>query len=312
MLSGTEISVLKEKALRCELLEVSDIKWICEKVREVFAAEDNVVNVTSPVTVAGDTHGQFHDLLELFKTGGEVPGTKYVFLGDYVDRGHHSVQVITLLLLIKIEHPENIILLRGNHEARAQTQVFGFYDECLLKYGDSKVWCLFTSTFDFMPVAAVIDSRLFCAHGGISPSAVHLDDLRKQERFSELPFTGPLADIAWSDPEEDHSGWRESPRGAGYTFGEDAVDTWNQTNGLEGIVRAHQMVYEGFFWHHSRKTLTLFSAPNYMYRAGNTAAVLQLETNFEQFHFNQFLSALESEESREEGIHLARPSPYFL
>merc|ERR1711892_481964 len=262
--------------LRCELLPFSDIKLICDKVKEVFAAEDNVVNVTSPVTVAGDTHGQFHDLLELFKTGGEVPGTKYVFLGDYVDRGHHSVQVITLLLLIKIEHPDHIILLRGNHEARAQTQVFGFYDECFLKYGDSKAWNQFTSTFDFMPVAAVIDCRLFCAHGGISPAATHL----------------------------------ETPRGAGYTFGEDVVDIWNNTNGLEGIVRAHQMVYEGFFWHHNRKTLTLFSAPNYMYRCGNTAAVLQLDPGFERFHFNQFLSAAESEESIEEPIGC--PSPYFL
>ena len=309
-MSGTEIGVLKEKALRCELLPANDIKWICEKAREVFAAEDNVVNIASPVTVAGDTHGQFHDLLELFKTGGDVPGTKYVFLGDYVDRGHHSVQVITLLFLIKIEHPEHIILLRGNHEARAQTQVFGFYDECLLKYGDSKAWSHFTSTFDFMPVAAVIDSRLFCAHGGISPSAPHLDDLRTLERVTELPFSGPLCDIAWSDPEDDHCGWRESPRGAGYTFGEDAVEIWNNTNGLEGIVRAHQMVYEGFFWHHNRKTLTLFSAPNYMYRAGNTAAVLELDTGFDRFHFNQFLAAAENEEDIEEPI--SYPSPYFL
>merc|ERR1711892_139503 len=296
--------------LRCELLPFSDIKLICDKVKEVFAAEDNVVNVSSPVTVAGDTHGQFADLLELFKTGGEVPNTKYVFLGDYVDRGHHSVQVITLLFLLKIEHPDHIILLRGNHEARAQTQVFGFYDECLLKYGDSKAWNHFTSTFDFMPVAAVIDCRLFCAHGGISPADTHLDSLRSQERVAELPFTGPLADIAWSDPEDDHGGWRESPRGAGYTFGEDVVDIWNNTNGLEGIVRAHQMVYEGFFWHHNRKTLTLFSAPNYMYRCGNTAAVLQLDPGFERFHFNQFLSAAESEESIEEPIGC--PSPYFL
>jgi len=309
-----EVKNLKERALQCEVLPVSDLKWVCETVREVFAAEDNVVTVNTPVTVAGDTHGQFGDLLELFKTGGEVPDTKYVFLGDYVDRGHHSVQVITLLFLMKIEHPDQIILLRGNHEARAQTQVFGFYDECLLKYGNSEAWILFTSTFDFMPVAAVIDRRLFCAHGGISPAAPSLDQIRDQDRVGEIPFSGALADIAWSDPEDDHAGWRESPRGAGYTFGEDVVEAWNQANGLEGIVRAHQMVYEGFFWHHNRKTLTLFSAPNYMYRCGNTAALLQLVPEFTRYHFNQFLAAGDTEDSSEELVHPLpyQTLPYFL
>merc|ERR1712107_298100 len=134
---------LKEKAMKCELLPESDIKNICDKVRELFAKEDNVVSVSTPVTIAGDIHGQFHDLLQLFITGGDFSNSKYLFLGDYVDRGRHSVQVISLLFLLKIEYPDKMILLRGNHEARCQTQVFGFYDECLMKYGDSKVWRLF-------------------------------------------------------------------------------------------------------------------------------------------------------------------------
>ena len=286
----SKVGNLKEKSLKCELLSVHEIKLICESVREVFAKEKNVVTVNTPVTIAGDIHGQFYDLLELFKTGGDFPTTKYLFLGDYVDRGRHSVQVITLLFLLKLEFPDQIILLRGNHEARSQTQVFGFYDECLMKFGDSLVWKLFTDTFDFMPVSAVVDQKLFCCHGGLSPSAAVIDDIQTVDRVQELSDTGLLSDIAWSDPEEDHIGWQPSPRGAGYTFGEDVLEKWNHNNGLEMLVRGHQMVDDGFFWHHSQQTLTLFSAPNYMYRAGNTAAVLEVSSQSNNLHFKQFLA----------------------
>ena len=198
--------------------------------------------------------------------------------------------MITLLFLLKIEYPDQVILLRGNHEARCQTQVFGFYDECLIKYGDSGVWRLFMETFDFLPVAAVVDQKLFCCHGGLSPSAPDLDTIQAQDRVKELADTGVLADIAWSDPDDEHKGWEPSARGAGWTFGEDVVSAWNTRNGLEILVRGHQMVDEGFYWHHSRQTLTLFSAPNYMYRCGNTAAILQIQPNVRNLHFKQFVS----------------------
>ena len=287
----SKLGKLKETALQCKLLSVEEIKLICDSVKEIFSKEQNVVRVSSPVTIAGDIHGQFHDMLELFKTGGDVSNTKYLFLGDYVDRGLHSVQVITLLFLMKIENPDQIILLRGNHEARSQTQVFGFYDECLMKFGDSQVWKMFTDTFDMMPVSAVIDNKLFCCHGGLSPSAPTIDDLQQLERRRELGDNGALADVAWSDPEDDHQGWLPSPRGAGYTFGQDVLEAWNHLNGLEMLIRGHQMVDEGFFWHHNQQTLTLFSAPNYMYRCGNTAAVLEIQPSGNNLHFKQFLSS---------------------
>ena len=285
------LSALLERAQRCELLAVPEIKWICESVREIFAREENIVNIITPVTVAGDIHGQFDDLLGLFDTGGAVGDTRYIFLGDYVDRGRHSVQVICLLFLLKIKHPDHITLLRGNHEARSQTQVFGFYDECLVKFGDPAVWTLLTDTFDLMPVAALVDNRLFCCHGGLSPSARDLDTIRQEERRQELPHAGVLADLAWSDPEEDQAGWRESPRGAGFTFGQDVTEEWNENNGLDLLVRAHQMVEDGFYWLHSRQALSLFSAPNYMYRCGNTAALLSLQPGLQVLHFKQFLAS---------------------
>ena len=295
----TNLSAMKERALRCELLTAAEVELVCGAAREVLAREPNVLTVSTPVTIAGDIHGQFHDLLQLLRTAGAETSTSttYLFLGDYVDRGRHSVEVITLLLLLKLERPGQVLLLRGNHEARQQTQVFGFYDECLLKYGDSQVWRAFTHTFDFLPVAAVVDRRLFCCHGGLSPLAPAVDDLRGEDRVRELPAAGPLADLAWSDPDDSCAGWAPSPRGAGHLFGEDVLEAWNLTNGLELLVRGHQMVEDGFFWHHSRQTLTLFSAPNYMYRCGNTAAILEILPHVNNLHFKQFLASSNNEEA---------------
>ena len=125
----------------------------------------------------------------------------------------------------------------------------------------------------------------------------------------ELGDAGVLADIAWSDPEDELEGWVESPRGAGYLFGQDALEKWNMSNGLELLVRGHQMVEDGFFWHHNRQTLTLFSAPNYMYRCGNTAAVLEIQPNVKNLHFKQFLA--DNNESTDI-IPLPQFSQYFV
>lgn len=124
----------------------------------------------APITVVGDIHGQFYDLLEIFKVGGDLPYTSYLFLGDYVDRGAHSVEVITLLCLLKIKYPTRMAMIRGNHETRGITQNYGFYMECQTKYGNTLVWESFTDIFDYIPISATIDSTIFAVHGGLSPA----------------------------------------------------------------------------------------------------------------------------------------------
>lgn len=151
--------------------------------------------------VCGDIHGQFYDLKELFKVGGDVPETNYLFMGDFVDRGYYSVETFLLLLALKVRYPDRITLIRGNHESRQITQVYGFYDECLRKYGSAAVWRYCTEIFDYLSLSAIIDGKIFCVHGGLSPSIQYLDQIRSIDRKQEVPHDGPMCDLLWSDPE---------------------------------------------------------------------------------------------------------------
>eukprot|EP01017_Pseudomicrothorax_dubius_P046338 TRINITY_DN8146_c0_g1_i2.p1 TRINITY_DN8146_c0_g1~~TRINITY_DN8146_c0_g1_i2.p1 ORF type:complete len:247 (+),score=69.17 TRINITY_DN8146_c0_g1_i2:289-1029(+) len=222
-------------------------------------------------------------MMELFKVGGECPDTNYLFLGDFVDRGFNSVETFLLLLALKVRYPDRITLIRGNHESRQITQVYGFYDECLRKYGSLNVWRYCTEIFDYLSLAAIIEDKILCVHGGLSPSITTLDDIRMIDRKQEVPHEGAMCDLMWSDPEE-IEGWGHSPRGAGYLFGGDIVESFNRTNNVEMIARAHQLVMEGYKVMFKEQLVTVWSAPNYCYRCGNVAAILELDENLTKFY----------------------------
>lgn len=268
------IEQLKER----RQLSEHDVKNLCDRAKDVLFEEPNVTNVLAPVTVCGDIHGQFYDLKELFRVGGYPPDTNYLFMGDYVDRGYHSVETVTLVVTLKLRYPDRITILRGNHESRQITQVYGFYDECLKKYGNANVWRYFTDLFDYLPPTALIEGEVLCLHGGLSPSVDSLDHIRALDRFMEIPHEGPMCDLLWSDP-DNRGGWGVSPRGAGYTFGCEITDTFNYHNGLVLVSRAHQLVMNGYEWSHDKSVVTVFSAPNYCYRCGNMAAILAMDEN---------------------------------
>ncbi|GBF89573.1 hypothetical protein Rsub_02291 [Raphidocelis subcapitata] len=251
--------------LQCKPLAEEQVKALCAKAKEILMQEANVQPVRCPVTVCGDIHGQFQDLLELFRIGGNSPDTNYLFMGDYVDRGYHSVETVSLLVALKVRYRDRITILRGNHESRQITQVYGFYDECLRKYGNPDVWRHFTDLFDYLPLTGLVEGKIFCLHGGLSPTMDTLDHIRALDRVQEVPHEGPMCDLLWSDP-DDRAGWGISPRGAGYTFGQDISEQFNHANGLDLISRAHQLVMEGYNWSHEQAVVTVFSAPNYCYR----------------------------------------------
>ncbi|CDW55011.1 Serine [Trichuris trichiura] len=264
-----------EKASKGELLDEPDLRAVIKLARDVFLNEETVVKLKSPLTICGDIHGQYFDLEELFKLGGEVPRTRYVFLGDYVDRGRHSVQTITRLLTLKVRYPEQIFLLRGNHECRKISSSYGFYDECLLKFGNPLLWESFCQLFQYMPIAAVVDGSYFCVHGGISPNVRTISAMNSLDRFCEIPQTGAFADLLWSDPDEVED-FEESPRGSGWLFGRGAAERFLQDNGISMICRAHQLVMEGYQFLWDNKLVTVWSAPNYCYRCGNLACIFEV------------------------------------
>ena len=265
------------KKLKC--LPEKDLKELCEKAKEIFIEESNVQNVSAPVIICGDIHGQIYDLLELFKKGGDIPNSRYIFMGDYVDRGYNGVEVLELLLALKIKYPEHITLLRGNHESRQICFAYGFYEEITRKYGNANAWEYFTDLFDYLPLAALVEGKIFCVHGGLSPHISTVDQIRLINRKMEIPREGVFCDLMWSDP-DDIETWIISCRGAGWIYGWKVVDEFTHINGLELICRAHQLVMEGFkYWFEKKNLCTVWSAPNYCYRCGNKASILKISSD---------------------------------
>ena len=224
-----------EQLRNAQCLSEHELKILCDK--EILAEENNVQPVSAPVINCGDIHGQIYDLFELFRIGGEIPNSRYVFMRDY--------ETFEYLLALKLKYLSHITILRGNHESHQISSVYGCYTKINKKYGNSNIWNYFVDIFDYLPIAALIEGKIFYIHGGLSPYVSTVDQIRLINRKMEIPHEGPFCDLMWSDP-DDIETWILSSRGAGWIFGSKVVDEFCHLNNLELICKAHQLVIEGF------------------------------------------------------------------
>jgi serine/threonine-protein phosphatase PP1 catalytic subunit len=257
-------------------LPESDIKFLISKAKTLINSQPIFLELESPITVCGDIHGQYPDLLKLFELGGFPPNTNYIFLGDYVDRGKQSLECICLLLAYKIKYEENFFLLRGNHECGSINRIYGFFDECKRRY-NVKLWKNFVDLFNYLPIAASIDDKIFMVHGGLSPELKTVEQLQKIKRPTDVPDDGLLCDILWSDPDENASGWGANDRGVSVTFNETVLKNFLEKNELDLLCRAHQVVEDGYEFFGNRQLVTVFSAPNYCGEFDNSGAIMDVD-----------------------------------
>ena len=257
-------------------LSESEITILCTKSREVFISQPMLLELEAPIKICGDIHGQYFDLLRMFEYGGFPPESNYLFLGDYVDRGRQSIETACLLLAYKIKYPENFFLLRGNHESSTINRIYGFYDECKRRYS-YKLWKTFSECFNCLPVAALIDEKILCMHGGLSPELTNIDQINKIMRPTDVPDTGLLCDLLWSDPDKETHKWQENERGVSYVFGPEVVTEFLRKNDLDLVCRAHQVVEDGYEFFAKRQLVTIFSAPNYCGEFDNSGAMMSVD-----------------------------------
>lgn len=295
-----DLNIIKNHLKKEGRVSKSDALIILRQAGEVLRKEKTLLELKYPVTVVGDIHGQFYDLLKLLDIAGDIASNKYLFLGDYVDRGAFSVEVLLVLYSIKLNFPQNIFMIRGNHECRQMTTFFNFRAECLFKY-DLEFYETACETFDMLPIACVINKKFLAVHGGISPELITLDDLLKVNRYSEPPRQGLFCDLLWSDPIANDTGSSSDKykinevRGCSYFFSATAANTFLKRNKLLTIIRAHEAQLEGYKMHtwngpgEFPVVITIFSAPNYCDVYNNKAAIIKFDDNnlnIQQFNYS--------------------------
>jgi len=274
-----------------KLIHKKYVYQIIIAVQKIVYAEATMVEMeiedNAQLTVCGDTHGQFFDLMELFRLNG-FPTDKhyYLFNGDFVDRGSWSTEIALLLYAYKWLRPSAFFINRGNHETDDMNRAYGFEGECKHKYND-RVFKLFSESFSALPLATLIGKKYLVLHGGLfSDDKVTLDDIRKLNRHNQRQpgQAGLMMEMLWTDPQTE-PGRGPSKRGVGMQFGPDVTKRFCDNNGLEAIIRSHEVRMEGYEEEHNGKCITVFSAPRYCDSTENKGAYINIGPEYKlEFH----------------------------
>ena len=262
----------------CQELTIKEDEcdYVIDKSYEIFQKEESLLKIKAPLYICGDIHGQYYDLLRVFDILNYPPQSTFLFLGDYVDRGKQSLECLLLLLCLKIQYPDKILLLRGNHECEALNKIYGFYDECKRRLS-IKCFKKITNLFNMMPISALINENILCMHGGLSKDLQDIEQINKILRPTDIPNEGLLCDLLWSDPNENLTeDFGINERNISITFSKDYVKNFVEKNNLDLICRAHQVVEEGFEFFADMKLVTVFTAPNYMGEFDNNGGILSI------------------------------------
>eukprot|EP01084_Bolivina_argentea_P167158 290171_1 len=292
--AANRLDIYVEILKKCKLLPRLHILNLYSKLKQILMEESNLVHINlsnnDKLIVVGDVRAQFYDLtINIFEQFGypndDKHSPKYLFLGNYVSKGHYHTETLLLLFSLKARYPSKITLLRGRHEARQISQVYGFRDDVIAKYGNDDIWKLSCDIFHYLPLCCLINQKIFAIHSGLSPSFNTLNEISLLNRFQEIPVDGIMCDLVWSIPNEDDPQWAISPKGAGFCYGQNIVQQFCEKNNIDLIIRSSCFVgidiaYRYLF---NRKLLHIFSAPNFAYRCGNkgSVAILGKDSNVE-------------------------------
>ncbi|CAK5053834.1 unnamed protein product [Meloidogyne enterolobii] len=265
------------------------LQQLVDRAVDSLQQQPTLIETTGPIHVCGDLHGQYTDLLRIFHSCGPPHRTRYLFLGDFVDRGGNSLEIICLLLACKIQYPKHIFLLRGNHELHHINKVYGFYDELVRRFGAEQaeqLWNDFNDAFAYLPLAALIGGKILCMHGGISPHLKSLNDIRSMKRPIAMVISpGLVQDLLWADPNTEKPkppDWEPNPyRNCSVMFGPDAVRQMCKTLGVHMIMRAHQAAQYGYSTFANNQLITVFSAVRYNPETNNWGAVAKISPDLE-------------------------------
>lgn len=261
--------------------DASNVYYLIESVEKILKNEDSVLYLKGTFNVVGDIHGNVDDLIRIFQKQGYPPAQKYIFLGDYVDRGEFSVEVLLLLYSLKYLFPEHIYLIRGNHESESVTSFYGFKIECSRKYSQ-KLYFRFNESFLYLPIAAVVNQKYFCVHGGISPQTSNLTDLAKIKRPIENDSSPIITGLVWSDPQKKARGFQKSDRGIGFLFNDQKLNQFLKRNNLELMIRSHEAIKTGME-RTLNKCVTIFSNSDYCEMNNDACICLISENKKEQY-----------------------------